>query len=512
VKKSIDNIKSIPLRDVQKEILSQIKPNKINLIVAATGCGKSLLAANFARNHNGVQIITPNRALQSQYFEQIELANLWGQSHYHCDQYNVSCDKCDEHLSDDIESLNEDNPEYDDKKVSIISTHKDNCEYLIERDFFKSSKYGVTGVELCYFGIRNRSECLVIDEAHNLIDKLTNLSGSKISSNSQLFGDIFQNLNELMFDRKIPFDQFIAECISRAKTKANDENEVKRAKKANWIKKLESIAEDLEYFSYEVSKNSKGIPSTEIKKLNLHYEFRTLIKDFESVYMMTATLPDISIFCKILGIKKDEINVIHADSPFSPDNVKVICYTDAVLTSKEYDNNIDRAVEIVDEILTSEPNRGIIHCTSFKQIKDIRERLNPKYFYRLIYDDQEMTKEELLQELTDNPRGVIVSASAYEGIDLYGDLGTFSITFKAPFPIFTPWIQAMNNRYYDFYNVQALSRFIQGLGRCLRNFNDKANIYLVDRCCGRYIKDRRIPANIRKARRIIVDAQKRIAG
>lgn len=506
---SIHEICQIPLREAQKKILKQVKPGKINLAIAPTGVGKSYIAAHLAQAHRGAMIITPNRALQSQYFDEMELANLWGQAHYKCGRYNVSCDKCDEALAEEIDDLKETDPEYEIKKEAIIEAHKNNCEYLLERDSFKSSSFGVTGVELCYFGIRNRSRCLIIDEAHNLIDKMVNLSGCKVSSNSTLFGDIFKALNEKFSKRKVTFNHFLDECIITAEKNEYDNNEVKRAKKKNYIQRLKDIRENISFFSYEIEINKKTkTPSTEIKKLGFKSEFRKLIKEFDHIYMLTATLSDVRIFCSILGIDKDEICVGRVESPFSPENVKVICYTDAVLTSKEYDRNIDRAVEIVDEILFEQPDRGIIHCTSFRQIEDIKKRISLENFQRLIIDDGSKAKDELLADLRSVSNGVLLSASAHEGIDLKGDLGKFSVTFKAPFPMWSPWVQAMDSRYYNYYHSQALSRFIQGLGRCIRKFDDKATIYLVDRCCGRFIKDREIPANIRYAERVILDMKK----
>ena len=503
MQKSISEICQIPLREAQKKILSQVKPGKINLAIAPTGVGKSYIAAHLAQAHGGAMIITPNRALQSQYFEEMTLANLWGQAHYHCGRYNVSCDQCDEALAGEIKN------EADCKKIEKIKAeHERQCEYIQERNNFKGTHYGVTGVELCYFGIRNQSRCLIIDEAHNLIDKMTNLSGCKVSSNSTLFGESFKALNEKFFKRKMSFASFIEESIKLAEPQIKDENAVRESKKKNYVQKLINVKENIHFFSYDYDVNRKNIPSTEIKKLGFKSEFRQLIKEFDHIYMLTATLPDVRLYCSILGIDKDEICVGRVESPFSPENVKVICYTDAVLTSKEYDRNIDRAVEIVDEILTAQPDRGIIHCTSFKQINDIRSRLTQKYFYRMIFDDQGLGKDELLEELKNNPHGVLVSASAHEGIDLKGDLGKFSVTFKAPFPMWSPWVQAMDSRYYNYYHSQALSRFIQGLGRCIRKFDDKATIYLVDRCCGRFIKDREIPANIRYAERVILDMKK----
>ena len=501
--KSVSQVCQIPLRKAQIEILKQVKNGKINLLVAPTGVGKSYVAAHLASAQGGAMIITPNRALQSQYFGEIDLANLWGKAHYHCDRYNTSCDKCDEAFADEIAHLNP-KKEADAKKIKEIALlHEEECEYIKERRHFTGTKFGVSGVEICYFGIRNKSRCLIVDEAHNLINKLTNLSGSKISSNSSLFGEIFKDVNEKFSRQKINFESFIESCIELAEPHVKDTNEARELKKKNYVQRLVNIKENISFYSYEISWNKNKIPSTEIKKLNFKYEFQTLVKDFDQVFLMSATLPDIHLFCSILGINKDEVNVAKVESPFSPNNVKVFCYTEVLLTAVNYEKNIKRSVEILGEILDKEPWRGIIHCTSFTQINDIRKLISMRHVHRLIFDDQGKDKDELLEELKQKPDGVIISASAHEGIDLKGNLGIFSITFKAPYPVWSPWVQAMNSRYPNYYHSQALSRFIQGLGRCIRTFDDTANIYLVDLRCGRFIYDPEIPSNIRLAEKTV---------
>ena len=512
MKHSISEICRWPLRIPQKLALSKIDPAKINIIVAPTGVGKSIIASHIIHDNGGGVIITPNRALQAQYFNEIDLNNLWGKAHYYCNKFQCSSDKCEDLLGQEITRLKQEG--YNDKSPAITelkNEHAEKCGYVKARSEFKAGKYGVTGVELCYFGITNGKECLVVDEAHNLIEKLTNLSGSKISSKNRLFeqSELFAKLNYDFSSKLISFRDFIKECYLLASQNLEDpENEVKTEKRTDFANRLKYIYENHQQFSYEISLDKNGIPSTEVRKLSLSKEFKKLRANFEKVYMLSATLPDIDLFCRILGIERHKVNVVEVDSPFSPENVKIFCYTQLDLGSKSYEKNIDKAVAKLDEVLNMEAQRGIIHCTSFKQINDIKMRISNENRDRLIIDDGLRPKDELLSELSNKPDGVLVSAAAHEGIDLKGDLGTFSVTFKAPFSALSPWVHAMKNRYYNFYFNMALSRFIQGLGRCIRTFDDKANIYLIDKCCGRFIRHEKIPRNIRLAAKELVDLKK----
>ena len=512
--KSIDEICKIPLRVTQLQVLNSIRHGKVNFLICPTGSGKSYIAAHLAQKHEGAMILCPSRALQGQYSTEMDVDNLWGRAHYHCDYYDVDCATCQDRFnseSDDIKTrCKSDKQEAEQRIKRLEHDHLKRCYYAQAKAAFTESRFGVTGVELAYFGIRNKSKCLIVDEAHNLISKLTNLSGSLVSSNSRLYGDIFQDANRELSKSTITFKEFMEEVCKLAEEndgalepKGKTEAQIERIEdeKKDYLKKLKNTLKYIDQFSYEVTIGKYNIPSIEIKRLNLAYEFETLRKDMNDIYLMSATMPDVELYCEILGIDKSDINVVRADSVFSPDNVKVFCNTTLDLSYRHYDRNIDSAVAALQDILDKEPGRGIIHCTSFKQINDIKDRLSDTHKYRMIFDDKGFSKSQLLYELSERSNAVLISPAAYEGIDLKGELGTFSITFKAPFSALTPWIKAMNEKYAAFYHNQALSRFIQGIGRCLRSYDDKANIYLIDKCCGRFIKSSFVPGNIRKAQR-----------
>jgi len=319
--KTISEICQLPLRKVQSEVLHKLNPNKINIIQAPTGVGKSFIAAHIAQKHKGAMIITPTRALQKQYIQEMQIENLWGKAHYDCHKYEVSCDQCDEHFSSETDHLN------DEGKAKISQEHERQCEYKQEKAAFSNDRYGVTGVEICYFGIRNQSKCLIIDEAHNLIDKFSNLSGCKISSKSTLFGDAFKSLNSRFSNNKIGFEAYLNGCLREAKRNSADKNSARKERKTKFIEKLQVICGKQSYFSYEVVYDNNSVPSVELKKLNFRFEFAKLTENFDHVYLMSATLPDVPLFCALLGIAKSDMNFINVESPFDPSKVKINCYT-----------------------------------------------------------------------------------------------------------------------------------------------------------------------------------------
>ena len=493
--KTIHEICKIPLREPQRHILQNLDDSKFHIIKAPTGVGKSFVAAHIAQQYNGALILCPDRGLQNQYIQEMDISNLWGRAHYHCHHYDTSCDYCNDLLTNDI----------DQKKENVKKEHDAICEYTIAKNDFKESHYGVTGVELCYYGIKNEADCLIIDEAHNLIDKLTNLTSNKISSRSVLFGGAFATLNFQLNEGKITFHDYLNECYDIAKDLVDDSLKDRRDKKEKFIGRLEFLVNNPFNSGYELVEEKNGDISVELKRLSFDHAFKHLIGDFKHIFLMSATLPDVELFCKLLGIDQSETNVVKVGSPFSPDNVKVFCYTQLDLSSKFYQKNVDAAVSLLDEVLDKEPARGVIHCTSFRQINDIQFKVSRRHKHRLILDTEGLPKSELIKKMRARPDSVLVSASAFQGLDLKGDLGSFTITFKAPFPLWSPWMKSMNNRYQSYYHSQALSRFIQGLGRCLRNETDKASIYLIDRCCGRFIKSQELPDNIRNAKRTLMD-------
>jgi ATP-dependent DNA helicase DinG len=167
------------IRPAQETALAAIerahdKGKKFVLLELPTGTGKSavaIAAAKWASTWgNGAYILSPQKALTAQYmrdFVNDGLVELRGRASYRCDDFETDCD------------------------VGGTLRGKDataclRCPYKIAKDEFVSQKIGVTNfdyllAETLYSGQLPRRSMLVIDEAHNLEEKVLGFTDFEIS-------------------------------------------------------------------------------------------------------------------------------------------------------------------------------------------------------------------------------------------------------------------------------------------------------------------------------------------
>jgi len=144
--------------------------------------------------------------------------------------------------------------------------------------------------------------------------------------------------------------------------------------------------------------------------------------------------------------------------------------------------------EIMD-ILSKEPDRGIIHCVSYALGDTLRDLDN-----RLIHHTS-LDKEVQFQRFIETPGSVFVSPSSARGVDLKGDLSRFAVILKCPFLDLGDY--HIQQRAYNsggwgslWYTSQAIDTIIQESGRIVRDFDDWGTVYILDTKVGELLQRR----------------------
>jgi Rad3-related DNA helicase len=104
---------------------------------------------------------------------------------------------------------------------------------------------------------------------------------------------------------------------------------------------------------------------------------------------------------------------------------------------------------MVDKILSHyKDKKGIIHCTSYSQLKFIRDGLSADNRRRLLETDPEKERDDVIAEHRETPRPtVLIFPSLHLGLSLDDDLSRFQILVKIPYPYLADkWITAKYNR------------------------------------------------------------------
>jgi ATP-dependent DNA helicase DinG len=154
-------------------------------------------------------------------------------------------------------------------------------------------------------------------------------------------------------------------------------------------------------------------------------------------------------------------------------------------------------------------DKGIIHTTSYTQVRFIEGLLSEKNRERLISTDAEIPRDEIIAKhvgssiSTGNEilKSVLISPSLHTGLDLKDDQSRFQIIVKIPYPSRGDrWIET--KRKIDdgkWYNWQTAIRLVQSCGRSIRSKDDWAKTYVLDSAFARFTKENKLPAWFRES-------------
>jgi len=201
-------------------------------------------------------------------------------------------------------------------------------------------------------------------------------------------------------------------------------------------------------------------------------------------------------------------------NPIPPNNRPIYKSAKVYLSEHNKEANFPCIIKQIEEILDypdHKKEKGIIHVTSYDYQKMILEQISDKYLCRMEcvvpYDKRPSkdilkkigkfeTKEALLDahEKSKDPV-VILSPSCWFGVDLKSDLGRFQIVTKYPkLPLENVKIKQKKQLTYgdDWYDMRTVYKLIQGCGRSIRNVEDHAKTYLLDKNCYEVEKNNKV--------------------
>ena len=150
------------------------------------------------------------------------------------------------------------------------------------------------------------------------------------------------------------------------------------------------------------------------------------------------------------------------------------------MSAKFINGTLPQMAKAVRQILNEHKNvKGIIHCHTYKVANYLKKHVRSKRL--LVHDssnrDAVLEKHKLSRDAT-----VLLSPSMAEGVDLKGDASRFQIICKVPYPYLGDKI--VKKRMYkfpDWYPLQVAKTVVQSVGRSIRNSEDQAVTYTLDR-------------------------------
>ncbi len=224
--------------------------------------------------------------------------------------------------------------------------------------------------------------------------------------------------------------------------------------------------------------------------LDIAHEFKRYFDAIDSSWLFTsATLTVKNDFKHIkqdLGLETD--NCLQLSSPFNFKE-QALFYIPKNLPDVKTEHYTQALVQQAIPVITAANGNTFFLFTSLYALRLAAKILRGKISFPLLVQG-EMPKQQLLQEYLKNDNSVLLgSMSFWEGVDVKGEALSCLIIDKLPFaspsdPLVKAKLDSIKskggNPFNDFQVPQAVITFKQGIGRLIRDMQDKGIIMLGD--------------------------------
>ena len=492
-------------REGQLEIIADIeeaisKGYKYIILEAGTGTGKSAVATTLARMYESAYILTMTKQLQKQYADEFDFPLVKGRGNFDClkDGFDVTCDMgacktapksskffCPYGISKNP-TLTGELAFQDSFGGDVFFQTNDHCKYWQQKANAINSpitlmNYDYAILELNYVKHFGKRSLLILDEAHNIEDKLMRTMEINLY-NRQLEKDIKkvispQTLKSAEKGEWIMEIDAIQGHYSDIEIKDLPTNKADRINST--IAKLKSLKTNLEKEpgNWVIDADEHGV-SFKPLRVN-HYAEDYLFKHGDVVIFLSATILSHKMFSKWLGLDPREVYHIQVDSPFSVEKRPIELNLAGKMSKSRVKQSAPKSIEILQKILKRhEGEKGLIHTHSYKCQQYI---INNLYSNRLISHGNN-NRERVLKyfEEDENPL-VLVSPSMSEGVDLPYDKCRFQVIYKIPFPYLgDKQVHMRMKKDQRWYAYKTAMTLMQAYGRGMRAEDDSCVTYILD--------------------------------
>ena len=514
----------------QIEALTEIsdhfrKGKRVVVLEMPTGGGKSpicLTAARAIRAMGGkTSFLTIQKALQNQYirdFPAPEIEPLKGRANYSCNHSesngshcgDAPCTKLKKGILPECVSVEQEAEESPVRRATLLelTPGEQLCPYWKQLQLCNDSAITLFNFSSFLFQQRihrfGKRDLMLIDEAHNIETQvmgfvsveLTEYALSainvridrEVTSKDQLLN--FLRENQVMQKIKKALDQpdkadpeSFDEDLDKAEADAIRELGGKLETFLAYVEKSEWLYETVTYNDRRGDKARKIVARPIFAK---DFAEALLFSKADRVLVMSATILDVGLWAKNLGLSLDEVGLVQTACDFPPERRPIHLEYAGNCGSKYFSREANpqdptqpKFVRKIQQILNRHKGqRGIIHAQSFAMAQVIFQEVDNK---RLIFQEHFHDKETMLSAHASNPDSVIVSPGIKEGFDFKGDLARFQILAKVPYPsLGDKVIKERADRDSVYYGWLTALALVQSYGRIVRSKDDWGFTYIVD--------------------------------
>ena len=511
-------------RTAQIEVMKNLEENwdkyRYHVLDCPTGVGKTYIALAIAYGSLNSYLLTSTKQLQQQYLDTSDdPVNIKGKGNYPCGiNRTIRADMAPCAVM----------PKMIGKCIS-----RGVCPYYKQKQKAMASKVMLTNYSYFLYSsncgpigeAEQKREAIICDEGHDLEKVLVSYAESTVNpaelekhfgirniswqfcndekKNLAVLRDIFEEIQKQLLKYQAEIKREYAKYgVSDEDPNAADKLPGaaldKIGKIGTKMYTLDKVMKPISIFYEQHEKNKWIISGNEenntltLTPLHASGIFDTYMGGLADKFVfMSATIGDVDVFCKELGIPRDQLNYISVDTDFPAENSPVVFCPVCKMNYRDIDANMDNIVTAVAEIMNAHPNeKGIIHTGNYKIADALAKRLPSDNRKRLIHRDMnfkfKLKNQELVELHTKEKRPtVLLSPSLDTGTDLADDLSRWQIIVKCPFPsLGDPRIAVKSDLEPDWYLSRMWLSIQQAAGRSTRHKEDHSITYILDGSIG----------------------------
>ena len=369
----------------------------------------------------------------------------------------------------------------------------------------------------------DRQYALLVDEAHNLVDRSRDMYSTEISKSAVLeqkryFKNISKylyktltDINKYFIDYKKTFDskQLVTQELPKELCKllrklATDYEELLQNRAVLNEQALQLYFDTLFFLKISelfdehfmcITQNSKDL-TVKLFCTDASLLLQEKIKKAKSAVFFSATLLPVKYYTHMLGGGEGSYTMRMASS-FPRKNLG-LCIVKGVSTKyKDREKSINQVAECIHSAVKHKKGNYLVYCSSYLYMQDILTAFEEyNHYYDILVQSQEMSeelKEDFLQSFqADRAKtmlGFAVMGGMFsEGIDLTGDKLSGAIIVGVGLPqlclerdIIMEYFDKQKGTGFDYaYKFPGINKVQQAAGRVIRTEQDKGIVVLID--------------------------------
>lgn len=375
-----------------------------------------------------------------------------------------------------------------------------------------------------YFEESKTDYMLLIDEAHNLVDRSRDMYSTEISSNQFIklkkslrrikeqklkrtlnriityFTEVEEKIDEYLdlseFDNELIrlFDLFFKACqeVMKERNENVTDDLTETFKQVNKFLKLYEFVDDDFRCLFERKKDGLVAKILCLSSIEL---IKASLKKVHSAIFFSATLTPMDYFIKMLG--GDETTpYITFDSPFPQDNLCLLVQDNISTTYKKRANSYHLIAESIEAVVSKRVGNYLVFFSSYAYLNEVLTHFKNKEKYQILIQESNMNnnqKDEFLAKFQRNSLVTtigfaVLGGSFSEGIDLVDDLLIGAIIVGVGLPSISYERNLIKEHFekeglngYDYaYLNPGMNKVMQAAGRVIRSEEDKGIVLLID--------------------------------